>query len=308
MAGRAPVLCMLLSACAAVPSIPEEDSRSPGYTIQVYAEDLRAPDGLAFDSNGAVCVVEEKVGRLTRIAADGTKTALLDGLRSPEGIALGPDGSLYVVEDAANGRLLRVRPGGEVDVLAQGLDAPEGVLVVGETIYYTESTLQLVGNLFDGRSRVSALSLSDGADQEPEIITDCGAPLSFSELVAAGPDGLIVVNETSGGIIRASLMSLAPFSGAIDVHCSGLISPEGICATPGAEGPFPLFVAEEDIDGEGHGQLVRIDEEGEVSIVATGFGTLEDVLVASNGCIYLSEDSTGRVLLLTPIDLAAQEI
>lgn len=295
------VLCVMLVACSTGVEVGAERADCPGYSVRVFSKDLHAPDGMAFDMGGAVCVVEESAGRLTRIDADGKKTTLADGLRSPEGVALGPDGSLYVAEDAANGRLLRVRPGGGLDVLAEGLDAPEGVLVVGETLYYTESTLQLVGNLFDGRTRVSALSLLDGADNTPRVIADVGAPLSFTELVADGAGGLLVANETAGGLIRAAVMALDLESGAVQIHTSGLINPEGLCATPGPDGPFPLYVTEEDIDGNKHGRLVRLDEEGEVTIVATGFGTLEDVLVDAAGRIYVSEDSTGRILLLTPI-------
>jgi sugar lactone lactonase YvrE len=276
-----------------------------GYRAFVYAVGLSAPDGLAFAVDGRVCVVEETAGRVTMLDADGRKRILAEGLRSPEGLCSDGNGGFWVVEDRADGRLAHVRPKQEVEFQELGLDAPEGVLLLGRTLYITESTLQLEQNPLEARTRI--LAFTRGADGwgEPEVLVERGLPFSFTELVADGTDRLVVVNEMSGGLFSRGLLSLNLSNGELKTFARGLITPEGICPAPAVG--FPLHVAEEDLDGKGNGRISRVDADGRRTSFAVGFETVEDVLVAADGRIYVSEDATGLVVVLRPAPAAPHE-
>jgi hypothetical protein len=60
-----------------------------------------------------------------------------------------------------------------------------------------------------------------------------------------------------------------------------------------------LFVAEEDL-GEGNGRLSQIAANGIPTVICTGLGTIEDVVVDDSGRLFVSEDMSGngRVILL----------
>ena len=65
----------------------------------IVAEGLRFPEGPVALPDGSVVVVEIEAGRVTRVAADGTKTVVAETGGGPNGAALGPDGKLYVCND-----------------------------------------------------------------------------------------------------------------------------------------------------------------------------------------------------------------
>jgi len=272
------------------------------YEAFVYAKNLSAPDGLCFDAEGQLVVVEETAGRITRIDQGGKPHILAQDLHSPEGICRGPDGTLYVTEDLAEGRLLAISPKGEVLALASGLDAPEGVVQMGDSIYITESTAQLSENFFAAHSRVSVLRRTEEGWSQPQLCLEVESPISFSEVVSDGAGGLILANEVAGGMfVRKALWHFDLSSKKLSPFASGLKSPEGLAITPGDSGPFPLYVAEENADGKGHGRISQVDENGKCSIFATGFFTLEDAVVAADGSIYVSEDATGLIIVLRPL-------
>jgi len=106
---------------------------------------------------------------------------------------------------------------------------------------------------------------------------------------------LFVCNEVSGyGFVNASLLKIDPQSGEWEVFSKGLYSCEGICSSSGF---FPLYVAEEDT-GTGSGRLSTVDENGETTVFAGGFYNIEDVTTGPSGEIYVSEDSTGLIILI----------
>jgi acetyl esterase/lipase len=274
----------------------------PGYGAWVYAVGLQAPDGLVFDDLGRLCVVEESGGRVVRFDVDGQPEIVAQGLHSPEGICAGADGELFVVEDGADGRLLRIDPQGKLEVLAEQLDAPEGVILVGDTLYLTESTLQLVENSFESRTRVLALQRLEHGWSAPTRVFARGLPYSFAELLYDPAGELILVNELAGDLVHSGLVRYSFKTGRLQTFVEGLRSPEGLTATPDSPTGFPLYVAEEDLDGEDHGRISLVDLEGNRTDFATGFGTLEDVVIGPNGHIFASEDSTGMVIEIKPID------
>jgi len=273
-----------------------------GYAAYVFATDLAAPDGLALDTQGRLVVAEESKGRITRIGKRGKHTTLAKELRSPEGICITAAGELFAIEDTRGGRLFSIGRDGEKAVLAEDLDAPEGVLLVGDSLYVTESTAQYIEDRFAMKTRLIRLTRDTSRTgwSEPKQLFERGLPLSLSELVSDENGHILIANEIAGGLVAAGLMCFAPESGKLESFCSGLISPEGLAWS--ADGGWPLFVAEEDIDGKGAGRLSTVSMDGQRTTFASGFGTLEDVLVAPDGRIFVSEDSSGLIIELRPKD------
>jgi sugar lactone lactonase YvrE len=261
----------------------------PGYMATLYAQGLSSPDGLAFSPSGVLHVAEEMAGRISRIEPGGSITTVVSSLANPEGIAFDADGNLYVVEDVQNGRLVRVTPGGDTTELATGLDWPEGIVWASEGItYITESNLEFdPSNL---QTRVTAVV-------SPSVTVLTTDTLSSYAGITWGADGLLyVTNELSGlGFGTDSVFTVDPATGTRTLFATGLREPEGLRFT--ANGDFPLYVAEEDTGG-GAGRLSRIEADGSHTPFCTGFGSIEDVAVDDSGRLYVSEDSSGWIIVI----------
>lgn len=300
-----------------------------GVSATIYAENLSSPDGLAFSPAGDLYVAEELAGRVSQIGASGAITPVITGLSHPEGIAFDDTGNLYVVEDITGGRVVTRSTAGVTGTLVGGLDAPEGIVWVsdgnpGGTLYVTESNLDNALAMSsttpsDYRTHVTAVSL---AGTKTRILTTTAQfVVNFPTIEATfwsyagitlGPDGfLYFTNELSGQEIT---QTVAPFT----IHAvstdsvytattavapttansfadNTLIGPEGLRFS--ASGDFPLYVAEED-DVSGVGRISRVQSDGSISSFCTGFFEIEDVAVDQNGWLYISEDTTGLVILI----------
>lgn len=290
-----------------------------GYTATVYAQGLSSPDGLAFSPSRILHVAEEAAGRVSQIGPTGEITPLITGLDSPEGIAFDAGGTLYVVEDVQAGRLIKRTPTGATATLAAGLEAPEGVVwTSNDILYVTESTLQFATRPVDLRTRIAAVDPSGAVTR---LITTTPAISGTDVLfwsyagLTAGPDGLLyVTNETSGQefplvaatapgvsarasiqVITDSIFTVNPATGERTLFTSGLTSPEGLRFSAG--GGFPLYVAEEDLGG-GEGRLSQVGPDGSHTVLCTGFFNMEDVVVDQRGWLYVSEDTSGLVILI----------
>lgn len=262
-----------------------------GYTATVFATGINGVDGLVFSSKGYLYAASEGSGAVYRIDKYGNSIILAEGLVNPEGIAVDSSELIYVTEDIEYGRLIAIEPSGNVEVLADSLQYPEGVAWICDgSLAVTESSLE--------------------SNSLPPVLTgvlrvDIGSsfPLfsslylwSCSDLIADSSGMLYVCNELSGyWFIQTSLLRIDPLSGEWEVFCRGLRACEGICCS--SEGFFPLYVVEEDM-GTGSGRLSIVDENGTATVFAQGFNNIEDVAVDPSGSIYISEDTTGMIILI----------
>jgi gluconolactonase len=64
--------------------------------FELVADGLAFPEGPVALADGSILVVEIRAGRLTKVAADGTKSVVAELGGGPNGAAVGPDGAVYV--------------------------------------------------------------------------------------------------------------------------------------------------------------------------------------------------------------------
>lgn len=110
------------------------------------ADGLWLPEGPVAMPGGSLIVVEVLGGRLTRIAADGTKTTIAELGGGPNGAAIGPDGRCYVCNNGGFRHM--TLPDGGLLPLEAPFDTPPGSIQVVdlatgafETLYeHTEAT------------------------------------------------------------------------------------------------------------------------------------------------------------------------
>ncbi len=260
-----------------------------GYAASVFCTDVNGADGLALSESGDIYAVSEVDGCIFRIDENGRKESIADGFRNPEGIAVSGSGMIYIVEDIEKGRLIGITPSGDIEVITEGLSFPEGVAVMKDgSILITTSSLE---------SGLIPPFLSEVMRINSEGIHSIYSSLylwSFSDIAVDSSGIIYVCNELSGyGFISASIIQIDPSNGSWSVFCRGLQACEGICFD--VNGAFPMYVVEEDT-GEGSGRISIVDEEGVASVFAEGFQNLEDIVVDRSGRIFVSEDTSGKII------------
>lgn len=283
------------------------------YTATIYAEGLSSPDGLALASDGHLYVAEETSGEISQIGANGLITPLISGLNKPEGLTLDSNGNLYVVEDANGGRLLQRQPNGTLITITTGLVGAENVAwsATGTPLHVTESNVEFISDPQDAKAWVTSVQLNGTKDR---LIT-ATPQLTFPNLVSFisyagitwGPNGLLYLSNEAAGVeisqppfiltTTDSILTLNPNTIAQTVFVEGLTSPEGIRFAP--DGNFPLYVAEEDL-GNGDGWVSVVASNGAVTAFCSGFLTIEDIQPAPDGSFFVSEDTSGYIVLLSP--------
>jgi sugar lactone lactonase YvrE len=93
---RGPGSTATSSPLAGCPSLPAPSTPQP------IAQNLPAPDDLAFDNTGRLLFSDVNAGSVSAVNADGTVERLASGIVEPEGIVARPDGTLLVAEQGRN--------------------------------------------------------------------------------------------------------------------------------------------------------------------------------------------------------------
>ena len=295
----------------------------PNFTISTLVGGLQDPDGMAFHPvSGELYVSEESAGRISVIRhgkavpviqsgfsvrlddAGESPTPqpgpsdqlLLPTLRNPEGLTFGPDQHLYVAEDTPGGRILRF----EADASAHYRKASVvaipnlGEPYAWESICFArDGRMFIAGSSYEGTRTwgYSCVMARDPAQQW--WMVDYGPLASFSAVAMAEDEQVLVVGDESvGGLTWWD----AEAQRELQTQTHKLGSIEGVCHLPDGA----LAVALESSDSGG--RVVRVDPStGAITILAEGLGTLESVIYDRlHGRILVAEDSTGRILALTP--------
>ncbi len=102
--------------------------------VQIFSQragfpELQGPNGLAFDREGNLLVIDFSTGKLLRLKADGSSGEVIgEGFGGGDGLAFDGAGNLYI-SDYRGGKIFKLPPDGASTTFAQGLKAPADIAV-----------------------------------------------------------------------------------------------------------------------------------------------------------------------------------
>jgi sugar lactone lactonase YvrE len=199
-------LALLLVAVAPAVAAPVPAAGPP----TVFAGGLDGPEGLAFLKDRTLAV-GSTTGRVTRIAADGSKTLLAETGDSLAGLTTLRDGRLLAAAFGA-GRIWAVDPAtGFASIYASGIAGPN---------FIVETKTR--------RVLVSASSAGTIVDATGGELVDAATGLAYPNGLALGKDGYLYVAELA--LSRISRLPLSPDGtlGPLEVYATGTTFADGI--------------------------------------------------------------------------------
>lgn len=159
-----------------------------------YKSEFHLPDGIAFDLEGNLYIVNEGGGSVIKIDNNKHIEVLAtknDGLRNPGEIAINKNGNIYISDKGACKVFCIDKDNRSISVYADekfGLKKPEGIAFDKE------------GNLFIADETRGAI-IKITADKKIEIFADTSNGLNIPENIAIDDQGLIYVSDRSQGKI-----------------------------------------------------------------------------------------------------------
>lgn len=189
-----------------------------------------------------------------------------------DNLQVAPDGSLYATQELPHGagKVIRIHRG-QIKTIVADLDRSDGLLLRGKFLYITEEKT-------DGR--VLEFDLST---KKQRVITRLRHPEGIELL----PDGNLAVSEdnVNGRLVRVHRNAQEP----VEVILGGLNRPEGV--TVDANGR--IIIAE-----TATGRVLSY-KDGEVNVIVDDLDEPDQVELAADGALWISEDvDDGRLLRL----------
>lgn len=255
----------------------------------VLAEDLAFPEGPVIMPDGSVVVGEIGVGRLTRIAQNGTKHLVAETGGGPNGIALGPDGHLYVCN---NGGFSWDRTGGHWRPVAK---APDNI---GGLVQRVDPTTGMVETLYDRCGDVMLAAPND-------IVFDRHGGFYFTDH-----------GHREGRRVDFGAVYYAKADGnSITEVAYPLIGPNGIGLSPDHT---TLYVAETSSGRlwswriQAPGQLAKADwpspTGGDLAAGLPGFQRYDSLAVEAGGNIAIATLRLGGIVVVSPEGVEVERI
>ena len=323
------VLGIMIGACV---SPTADDQPAAGVTIDVVAEGLVAPIGLAEAPDGRVLVAEDGTGNDdlsagVSIIESGSTRRLISGFPSGRDsgdlsgsalVGVGRDGTVFVGNFGA-GHLWTV-PFNQLDATAEPLspdDLGQAMLPLNSVRLTNpfDITFDLAGRpvVSDASGNGVAVETDDGATQFIHRFDTLTDPAS-SEKIDAVPTGIARVGDE----YFVTLTGGCPYPDAVGelvaikddrsqrTVAAGLFMPIDVAVGPDGTIWVLEFADFEDgascFTGEGYlagtGRLSRLTDKG-LELVVDGLDNPGAVLPHSDGTVYVSEVFSGRVIAIT---------
>lgn len=275
---------------------------------QVLTDGLQFPEGPVWAPDGTLYVTEIAGGRITAIAADGSKRTFADTGGAPNGAAFGPDGYLYVTNNGGRdpGYIQRIDTHGKVEKLyeqceGQPFHGPNDLVMDAHGGFY-----------FTDPGPMSREGLKLGhlyyARQD-------GSQVKRLQYYLYLPNGIALTPDDSTLIVLESLTSRV---WAIPIESPGVLAQVDAGARAGAARSWPVSAllatvpqpAAPDgmcVDGAGN-LLICAHNSGVVSVHASNGTPLSQIAVEdrrlTNCCfggpdfqtLYITESGLGRVV------------
>ena len=235
------------------------------------AEGLKGPPAVKFNRTGELIVPQAGTGEIVRIDIQtGEKTVIATVRPGIDNLAFSPDNRLFISHFIDGGVAEVATDGSNTErvLVAKGLVGPWGLCCGENGVLYIADGLSL-----------ATLSSSDAVGRLGGLL-DNSFP-GFVKAIAPGPAGELLITTMAGDVVQYNPNQLS-FRHLI----RKLKDPYGAAR----EVSGTVVVAE-----AGSGSLLRIDAEGQSSIVATGLARPCGVAAAQDGSLYVSELGEGRV-------------
>jgi gluconolactonase len=288
----------------------------PEASITEITSGLEFPEGPVWMDDGSVLVAELRGKRVTRVAADGTKTTVAEPGGSPNGLAIGPDGAVYVAnsggwnfrdlggilipdaeqaDDYSGGRIERIDlDTGDVKVLYTECDGNE--LVGPNDLVFDQHGGFYFTDHGKHRGRVRTIGAIFYAQADGSSISEVVFPSDAPNGIGLSPDGTrLYAAETYSGRVHAWTLS-----GPGEVAGGG----EVICGLPGMQ-----YFDSLGVDGNGNVVVATLIT-GALSVIAPDGELLDQVTVPdpmiTNVCFggpdlqtaFVTLSATGRLASL----------
>jgi sugar lactone lactonase YvrE len=286
---------------------------------RLVAEGIGQPNAFAFGPDGRIYAPVGKRKAVVRIDPDsGATTDVAGGFTQPVSVRFDSRDRLHVL-DGSTGELIRLDPATGAKQTVATLAAASDNMVIGPDDH------AYVSNMAD--SSIVDVDLATGAQR---VVTS--SPLAFPSDIAAGPEGVVVADNTAvrvidpgSGEVREVARRLAAeirFPVGVSVHgdrlvlTSALVGGVQVLDRSGhpvrevADLQQPSDAVELD-DGAlvvaepGAGRLLRVDGDGPPRPLAEGLGAPTGVEVARDGRLLVTDAAGGRLLGVDPATGAA---
>jgi sugar lactone lactonase YvrE len=91
--------------------------------------EIHSPNGLIFDAQGNLLVIDFATGRLLKITPDSKELTIIgEGFGGGDGLAFDSKENLYI-SDYLGGQIFRMNPAGKVTLFAKGFQAPADITI-----------------------------------------------------------------------------------------------------------------------------------------------------------------------------------
>lgn len=271
-------------------------------TATPFITGLKEPQGMALDGNNLL-VCDYGAGEILRFSRDGKPLGkFATGLKGPSAIVMRPravptkgtqhifEGTFYVTERKAN-RVIRIDKNGEITPIGSEIAEPIGLIAHGAGLSVVSHT---TSKIYEWRLR-----LVTGGGWAREI----DGPEGWTRLYSApaetpGKDrygfrwlaedwGILFMSDEVGERIL-----MVTRSGRVATFASGISDPSGIVIGPDKM----VYVANE---GDG-GQLLRLNAEGEKTVVAEKLGRPRGILFLDAKTVLVSNRDGGVWKVVLP--------
>ena len=242
---------------------------------------LRFPEGPVAMPDGSVLLVEIAAGRLTRVAADGTKSTVSDIGAGPNGAAIGPDGQCWICNNG--GFKWHEEPG----IIRPVLQADD----------YSGGRIERVDLATGAVQRMYDTAGGFGLRGPNDLVFDAHGGVWFTDLGKARARdmdrGAVYYARADGSGIREVIQPM--------------VTPNGIGLSPDGQ---TLYVAETEpgrlwaFDVAAPGEVRKLPwpspHGGRLVVGLEGFQRFDSLAVQADGAICVATLMSGRITVVDP--------
>lgn len=264
--------------------------------LEVLADGLDEPRGLAVDSDDAVFVADRSRGTIIRVKPDGARSVMARRLQDPFGVAVDAEGRVVLTEEAG-GRVLRLDATGP-HVVAGGLIRPRWLAIGDNGTIYVVVRAGTADHDHDDHDRQDTI-VAVAPDGRVSIFAD-----ALDEVAGIAADARAVYVATRAqhghvGIRRYAVLPDGRAGAASWIGRRDVVRRAGGLARDRL-GALWLSAAEADVRGGRVRDIVVKITERDTTVFAHGLDDPYALAFGPEGHLYVTDVRAGRILRFRP--------